>query len=103
VDYLFKVPPTVFRPRPKVDSAVVRLAPLSTGPRPENLFGLGAFLKWCFSHRRKQMRHTLKAQWTNDVSQLFDINGYLPSCRPEELSPHFFRILAKTLKIHGPS
>ncbi|NDY55530.1 ribosomal RNA small subunit methyltransferase A [Desulfovibrio sulfodismutans] len=103
VDYLFKVPPTVFRPRPKVDSAVVRLDPLPSGPRPESLSGLAAFLKRCFSHRRKQLRHTLKAQWTDDISQIFEMNGYLPSCRPEELSPDFFRILAKTLKIHGPS
>ncbi|MEF3695841.1 16S rRNA (adenine(1518)-N(6)/adenine(1519)-N(6))-dimethyltransferase RsmA [Desulfolutivibrio sp.] len=103
VDYLFKAPPTVFRPRPKVNSAVVRLVPLPSGPRPESLSGLATFLKWCFSHRRKQMRHTLKAQWTDDVAQLFETNGYLPSCRPEELSPEFFRILAKTLKIHGPS
>lgn len=103
VDYLFKVPPTVFRPRPKVDSAVVRLVPLPPAARPESLSGLATFLKHCFSHRRKQMRHTLKAQWSDDVSQLFETNGYLPSCRPEELSPGFFLILAKTLKIHGPS
>ncbi len=103
VDYLFKVPPTVFRPRPKVDSAVVRLVPLSPGPRPESLSGLATFLKRCFSNRRKQMRHTLKAQWTDDVAQLFEMHGYLPSCRAEELSPEFFRILAKTLKIHGAS
>lgn len=103
VEYLFKVPPTVFRPRPKVDSAVVRLTPLPAGQRPADTDGLGDFLKFCFSRRRKQMRRVLKANWVQNIEHLFEIYGYSTSCRPEELSPEFFRILAKTLKNHGPS
>ena len=103
VDYLFKVPPTVFRPRPRVDSAVVRLIPLPEGERPGDGDGLGTFLKFCFSRRRKQMRRALKARWTDEIEHLFEKYGYSPSCRAEELSPVFFRILAKTLKNHGAS
>jgi 16S rRNA (adenine1518-N6/adenine1519-N6)-dimethyltransferase len=103
VDYLFKVPPTVFRPRPKVDSAVVRLVPRPEGERPADTEGVATFLKFCFSRRRKQMRRALKGLWTDEIEYLFEKYGYSPTCRPEELSPEFFRIMAKTLKNHGAS
>ena len=40
--YLFKVPPTVFRPQPKVDSAVVRFDPFADGGSPRRPGGIGA-------------------------------------------------------------
>jgi len=103
VDYLFKVGPMVFRPRPRVDSAVVRLTPLDGVPALQDPGELGRLIKHCFSHRRKQMRRTLRGQWSEDVEHLFEIHGYSPESRAEDLTPAFFRILANTLKKPGAS
>ncbi|MFZ5811616.1 MAG: 16S rRNA (adenine(1518)-N(6)/adenine(1519)-N(6))-dimethyltransferase RsmA, partial [Thermodesulfobacteriota bacterium] len=103
VDYLFKVGPMVFRPRPRVDSAVVRLTPLDGVPAVQDPAELGRLIKHCFSHRRKQMRRTLRGQWAKNVEHLFEMHGYSPESRAEELTPAFFRILAKTLKKPGTS
>jgi 16S rRNA (adenine1518-N6/adenine1519-N6)-dimethyltransferase len=56
---LFKVPPSAFKPPPKVDSAVVLLK-----PRPAPLVNdTAAFLKFasaCFRQKRKTLRNNLK-------------------------------------------
>lgn len=103
VDYLFKVGPMVFRPRPRVDSAVIRLTPLDGAPAVEDPGELGRLIKHCFSHRRKQMRRTLRGLWSDNVEHLFEIHGYSPESRAEDLTPVFFRILANTLKRPGTS
>ncbi len=103
VEYLFKVGPNVFRPRPKVDSAVVRLTPLARMPDVDDPGQLAWAIKHCFSNRRKQMRRTLRGQWSEDMGHLFERHGYSPECRAEDLSPDFFRILAKSLKKPGAS
>ncbi len=57
-EILFRVPPGAFTPPPKVDSAVVRLA-----PRPQPLVAdPAAFLKFagaCFRQKRKTLRNNL--------------------------------------------
>lgn len=59
---LFPVPPSAFRPPPKVDSAVVKLSPrvqpLAAAPQ-EFL----RFASHCFRHKRKTLRSNLKALW----------------------------------------
>ena len=59
---LFSVPPSAFRPPPKVDSAVVELSPraqpLAAAPK-EFL----RFASACFRHKRKTLRSNLKANW----------------------------------------
>jgi 16S rRNA (adenine1518-N6/adenine1519-N6)-dimethyltransferase len=60
-ELLFTVPPDAFRPRPKVDSAVVRLTPRRSQASPDR----AAFLKFagrCFEHKRKKIRNNL-AGW----------------------------------------
>lgn len=103
VEYLFKVGPNVFRPRPRVDSAVVRLIPLARPWEGDDPARLGQVIKSCFSTRRKQMRRTLRGQWSDEIEYLFEMYGYSPQCRAEDLSPDFFRILAKSLKKPGAS
>ena len=60
IDYLFKVPPGVFHPPPKVDSAVIRL-------RRNGVEQLGCdeklfvrVVKAAFNQRRKTLRNALK-------------------------------------------
>jgi 16S rRNA A1518/A1519 N6-dimethyltransferase RsmA/KsgA/DIM1 with predicted DNA glycosylase/AP lyase activity len=82
--------------------AVVRLTPLDGVPALQDPGELGRLIKHCFSHRRKQMRRTLRGQWSEDVEHLFEIHGYSPESRAEDLTPAFFRILANTLKKPEP-
>ncbi|MGK7345377.1 MAG: 16S rRNA (adenine(1518)-N(6)/adenine(1519)-N(6))-dimethyltransferase RsmA [Candidatus Nitrospinota bacterium M3_3B_026] len=58
--YLFTVPPSVFRPRPKVHSAVVRIDPLEkplVSARDEDEFF--RFIAAAFTHRRKMLWNNL--------------------------------------------
>ena len=61
-ELLFEVPADAFRPRPKVDSAVVRLTPKRDIPaldRPRFL----EFVSRCFRHKRKTIRNNLAAYY----------------------------------------
>uniref|UniRef100_I2Q1S5 Ribosomal RNA small subunit methyltransferase A n=1 Tax=Desulfovibrio sp. U5L TaxID=596152 RepID=I2Q1S5_9BACT len=98
VEYCFKVPPTVFRPRPKVDSAVVALTPLPAGERPADPKALSTLLKLLFSLRRKQLGHILKRVWDDDVAAYFAGQGLDGRDRPENLSPKQLSGLATLLK-----
>ncbi|WP_319584854.1 16S rRNA (adenine(1518)-N(6)/adenine(1519)-N(6))-dimethyltransferase RsmA [uncultured Pseudodesulfovibrio sp.] len=92
--YLFKVPPTVFRPRPKVDSAVVRFDPLPLDGRPDEQDRLAELIKLLFQQRRKQISTILKKRMTPQVEQWFRDEGVSPSARPETLTPAQFRTLS---------
>jgi 16S rRNA (adenine1518-N6/adenine1519-N6)-dimethyltransferase len=92
--YLFKVPPTVFRPRPKVDSAVVRFDPLPIEDRPPAPEKLAGLIKMLFQQRRKQISTILKKRMTPEVEQWFQDEGVSPSARPESLTPAQFRTLS---------
>lgn len=90
---LFDVPPTAFRPVPKVTSAVVRLvpraAPVPTATNTELFYRL---VKAAFQQRRKTLRNTLK----HFVADLGDISLDL-SRRPETLSVAEFVELSNQL------
>jgi 16S rRNA (adenine1518-N6/adenine1519-N6)-dimethyltransferase len=92
VESLFNVPPTAFRPQPKVDSAVVRLTPWAAAP-----FDIGdgvAFakvVKTAFSQRRKTLRNALKGMRDEAQMAACEID---PGVRPEQLSAAQFARLA---------
>lgn len=92
--YVFKVPPHVFRPQPKIDSAIVDFFPLAPDMRPKNPEQLSAFIKTCFQKRRKQLANILKKQWNKDVEQWFREQGVSPKSRPENLTPEQFESLS---------
>lgn len=58
-ELLFNVPPSAFRPPPKVDSAVVRLTPRST-PLIEDPVRFLAFASASFRQKRKNLRNNLE-------------------------------------------
>jgi len=58
VEYLFDVPADAFRPRPKVDSAVVRLIPKLHPAAPDHTRFL-EFASRAFRHKRKTIRNNL--------------------------------------------
>lgn len=79
VDFLFTVPPTVFQPRPKVDSALIQWT--FTEKRAQNIKDEKFFrdiVKKAFGLRRKMLRNSLK-EYVDKTS--FDFTR-----RPEQLS-----------------
>ncbi len=92
---LFNVGSASFNPRPKVDSAVVRLIP---HPHPqaddETLHMLDPLLKQVFSRRRKTIRNCLRGLL--DEADIDDCKVD-PGKRPEQLDIHQFIMLAQRL------
>lgn len=83
VEYLFDVPPEAFYPRPKVQSAIVRLTPLAS-PRHTDCdrAALAKFVQTAFAQRRKTLRNNLKGILSDsDIESL----GLDPSVRAEAL------------------
>jgi 16S rRNA (adenine1518-N6/adenine1519-N6)-dimethyltransferase len=94
--YLFTVPPDAFRPRPKVNSAVIRLVPRKTPPvTVEDEDGFFRFVQTSFMHRRKTMRNNLKGLWqgAGPVEDIIVKAGINPTARPEEISLEKFAAL----------
>jgi 16S rRNA (adenine1518-N6/adenine1519-N6)-dimethyltransferase len=91
-----RVPPTAFRPRPRVDSAIVAFERYP-GPR---LDLVRPVVESAFAHRRKtlanSLAHTGFASRAEAEQALADI-GREPGVRAEELAPEEFVELAKAL------
>jgi 16S rRNA (adenine1518-N6/adenine1519-N6)-dimethyltransferase len=60
-DIVMKLPAAAFTPRPKVDSAVVRLAPRSDRPCDTLVAALQEITRHAFGQRRKMLRSSLRA------------------------------------------
>ncbi len=62
VERLFAVRAGAFHPRPRVDSGLVRLTPLAQpAVAPTELAAFRAFVRACFTRRRKQLRNVVMA------------------------------------------
>lgn len=97
IEYLFTVPPNVFSPPPKVQSAVIRL-------RRNKVKDLGCdpklftqVVKAAFNQRRKQLRNSLHAY---DIKAGEESNPIF-TLRPERLSVEDFVRLTKLVSIRG--
>ncbi len=88
----FIVPPQVFRPRPKVDSAVVSFTP-GAGAYDFEPAALALTLKRCFQMRRKQLGSIARA-WGKSGGDLESL-GIRPEQRPETLRPEDFHALSR--------
>lgn len=99
VEALFKVPPTAFNPQPAVDSAIVRLTPLST-PRVavNNELQFAQLTTTVFKQRRKTLRNNLKGLLSEAQISALDID---PSLRPEQLSITQLALLANALPVNA--
>ncbi|PLW92708.1 MAG: 16S rRNA (adenine(1518)-N(6)/adenine(1519)-N(6))-dimethyltransferase [Marinilabiliales bacterium] len=89
-ELLFKVPPQVFTPPPKVHSAVLRLVPKTENLPDCEYVVLKNIVKTAFNQRRKTMRNSLKSLFPTEKLQ----NEFFTK-RPEELSWEEFAELAK--------
>jgi 16S rRNA (adenine1518-N6/adenine1519-N6)-dimethyltransferase len=92
VEQLFIVPPEAFVPRPKVDSAIVRLTPHEALPHtaddPALLFEL---VKLAFGQRRKTLRNNFKGRVSPDTLEALGID---PIRRPQTLTVAEFVTIA---------
>lgn len=90
VDGRFRVPPQVFVPAPRVESAVVRL---DRRPAPPQLLEPALELaRAAFGQRRKMLRASLAGRCDSAV---FARTGIEPTARPEQLEPEQFLALAR--------
>lgn len=91
---VMSVPAGAFQPPPKVESAVVRLVPLTKPLVPtESLLAFRAFVQAAFGLRRKQMLRvlrTVRGLSPQDAAALLERAGIDPVARPEVLSPDDF-------------
>jgi len=95
MEYLFTVPPEVFEPAPKVESAFVRCVPHATLPyiaNDETLFA--KVVTAAFGQRRKTLRNTLKGLLDDDGFHALNIDSQL---RAENLSVADFVAIANHL------
>ena len=96
-ELLFRVAAGAFRPPPKVESAVVRIAPRADAVvRADEEDAFRIFVQGAFGFRRKQMRRVLRELWGVDAAEAdraLEDAGVDPMARPETLSPaHFARL-----------
>lgn len=92
----FIIPKEVFRPIPKVDSAVVHIEILNkpaVDVKDEEMFS--KVVKIAFSQRRKMLSNSLK-NLRGDVKEWLDHAGIDPDRRPETLSIEEFARLSNT-------
>ena len=94
---LFSIGSQVFRPRPKVDSAVISMDPVPQEKRFDCPQKLANLLHLCFQQRRKQLGTILKRHWTPVMSRWIASHGLDTRVRPEQLSPGQFQELALLL------
>jgi 16S rRNA (adenine1518-N6/adenine1519-N6)-dimethyltransferase len=90
------VPPTVFVPRPKVDSAIARFerrpAPPVDVPSAPRLFALA---RAGFGQRRKTLRHALRPRLGQQVEDVLAAAGIPPMTRAEALTLDQWAALAR--------
>ncbi|OOF80695.1 16S rRNA (adenine(1518)-N(6)/adenine(1519)-N(6))-dimethyltransferase RsmA [Rodentibacter caecimuris] len=97
---VLEVPPTAFKPAPKVDSAVVRLIPHQVLPHPvKDLYWLNRVCSQAFNQRRKTLRNALSTLFSaeNLTALGIDLNA-----RAENLSIADYARLANWLADNPP-
>ena len=92
IDYLFKVGRKVFRPRPGVDSAVIRITPKKEEPS-EDPEGFRRFVRIAFHQRRKTLLNNLRNSYNLDTAE-----PNILQLRAEALSLEEFFQLFRQLK-----
>ena len=96
-EYMFSVSPSVFYPKPKVNSAVVRFTRKQKYKLDCNEISFFKIVKTAFNYRRKTLRNSLKIFNLDDnlrEDSIFDL-------RPEQLSVDNFVKLTNMINSHN--
>ncbi len=103
VERVLQVSPGAFRPRPNVDSTVIRIRPHVPPPlSPEQEGALRRLTRSLFQWRRKQLRRILRDHpelqcSPAELEALLAAAGARPTDRPETVGPEGFRAMAELL------
>ena len=95
------MPPSAFKPAPKVDSAVVRLIPHKELPHPvKDLYWLNRVCSQAFNQRRKTLRNALSTLFSSEnlTALGIDLNA-----RAENLAIADYARLANWLADNPPA
>jgi 16S rRNA (adenine1518-N6/adenine1519-N6)-dimethyltransferase len=109
VEAVLRVPPGAFRPRPRVDSRVVRITPWDPPPLGRDAEGrLRELTRALFQWRRKQLGKILRdhPDLSLDpvaVAAVLEAGGARATDRPENVSPRGFIAMAAALPPRGRS
>lgn len=87
-----KIPPSVFLPPPRVESALVRLNRHETRRFDEPVDKVFALVKTAFNQRRKMLRKSLGGLVDAEV---FEAAGVDPQARPEQIGVEDWVALAR--------
>jgi 16S rRNA (adenine1518-N6/adenine1519-N6)-dimethyltransferase len=107
VERVMRVGRDAFRPRPGVDSAVLRITPIRPFPlTAQEEDDLRSLTRTAFAWRRKQLGHTLRAAPgygldEHAVEHVVAAAGAAPRDRAETLDPAAFIRLARALRARG--
>ncbi|MCL4522754.1 MAG: 16S rRNA (adenine(1518)-N(6)/adenine(1519)-N(6))-dimethyltransferase RsmA [Acidobacteria bacterium] len=98
-EIVFRIPPGAFRPRPKVSSALVRLAIRRAHIGVGNEASFIAFVGKCFEQKRKTLLNNLKSVASGEKASAAIRSAELPpGVRAEELSVDDFASLFRFLR-----
>jgi 16S rRNA (adenine1518-N6/adenine1519-N6)-dimethyltransferase len=89
-----RVPPTVFDPPPRVQSAVVEM---ERREPPDDYAGVRRLVLGAFRSRRKRLVNNLPEPARGPAPRVLESFGYGPNARAEELSPEDFAALYASL------
>lgn len=100
-EILLSVPPSAFRPPPKVDSVVIRITPRGDPiVRPEEVDRFRGFVQGLFGMRRKQIGNVLRSVGqlsADEALAVLERLGIDSRARPETLSPEILVSLMRSL------
>ena len=94
IEWLFAVPAQAFYPQPKVESAVIRLTPITPEVSAQDHAQLAKLVTQAFSQRRKTIHNSLRGLFSSTQLQQLGIS---PQSRAEELSVADFARLANAV------
>jgi 16S rRNA (adenine1518-N6/adenine1519-N6)-dimethyltransferase len=97
VELTRRIPPEVFVPRPRVDSALLRMRRIGPAPPPQ----LRALVRDAFAHRRKSLPRALELARPGSLAvarEALEELGLPADARAETLSPEDFTALASKLE-----
>jgi 16S rRNA (adenine1518-N6/adenine1519-N6)-dimethyltransferase len=101
VETIFRVPAGAFHPPPKVESAVVRVTPLTTSVvAPDEERAFRELVQSAFGLRRKQMRRVVREIYglsAEEADRVLAVAGIDPTTRPETLTPQVFAALLRAI------
>jgi 16S rRNA (adenine1518-N6/adenine1519-N6)-dimethyltransferase len=102
------LPPSVFWPRPKVDSAIVAIRPdADRRARVGDVAWFHRLVRQIFLHRRKYIRHVIAGLWRDewskaDVDAWLETQGLSGQLRAEAIDVEGFIALAHALRARFP-